>query len=88
MCFPQTISFSTVKIMQSIEGYPGIKEGGYNVHSEVADEQYGFVGEKDATNGILILPTIIEKALKLQKEYKKKSNLCFVDYTKALDRVL
>ena len=45
------------------------------INPEIAEEQCGFVEGKGTTNAIFILRTLIERAL------------CFIDYTKAFDRV-
>lgn len=50
---------------------------------EIAEEQCGFVEGKGTTNAIYILRTLIERSLEVQKEVY----LCFIDYTKAFDRV-
>ena len=51
------------------------------VKPKIAEGQSGFVEEKGTTNAINILRTIIEQALNIQKQ------LCFIDYTKAFDRI-
>ena len=53
------------------------------INPEIAEEQCGFVEGKGTTNAIFILRTLIERALEIQKDV----NLCFIDYTKAFDRV-
>ncbi|GFO09466.1 DNA replication licensing factor mcm8 [Plakobranchus ocellatus] len=53
------------------------------IKPEIAEEQCGFVEGKGTTNAIYILRTLIERALEVQKDV----NLCFIDYTKAFDRV-
>ncbi|GFO24183.1 RNA-directed DNA polymerase from mobile element jockey-like [Plakobranchus ocellatus] len=50
---------------------------------EIAEEQCGFVEDKGTSNAIYILRTLIERALEVQKDVY----LCFIDYTKAFDRV-
>ncbi|GFO01888.1 RNA-directed DNA polymerase from mobile element jockey-like [Plakobranchus ocellatus] len=49
---------------------------------EIAEEQCRFVEDKGISNAIYILRTLIELALKVQKDVY----LCFIDYTKAFDR--
>ena len=53
------------------------------INPEIAEEQCGFVEGKGTTNAIFILRTLIERALEIQKDVY----LCFIDYTKAFDRV-
>ena len=53
------------------------------LNPEIAEEQCGFVEGKGTTNAIFILRTLIERALEIQKDVY----LCFIDYTKAFDRV-
>ncbi|GFR87016.1 endonuclease-reverse transcriptase [Elysia marginata] len=53
------------------------------IKPEMADEQYGFVEAKGTTNAIYTLRTLIQRAIEVQKDVY----LCFLDYTKAFDRV-
>ena len=53
------------------------------INPEIAEEQCGFVEGKGTTNAIFILRTLIERALEIQKDVY----LCFIDYTKAFNRV-
>ena len=53
------------------------------IKPEIAEEQCGFVEGKGTTNAIYILRTLIERSLEVQKDVY----LCFIDYTKAFDRV-
>ncbi|GFO12710.1 endonuclease-reverse transcriptase [Plakobranchus ocellatus] len=53
------------------------------IKPEIAEEQCGFVEDKGTSNAIYILRTLIERALEVQKDVY----LCFIDYTKAFDRV-
>ena len=53
------------------------------IRPEIAEEQCGFVEGKGTSNAIFMLRTIIERTLEIQKEVY----LCFIDYTKAFDRV-
>ncbi|GFO39342.1 RNA-directed DNA polymerase from mobile element jockey-like [Plakobranchus ocellatus] len=52
------------------------------INPEIAEEQCGFVEDKETSNAIYILRTLIERALEVQKDVY----LCFIDYTKAFDR--
>ena len=52
------------------------------VRPEIAEKQCGFVEGKGTSNAIFMLRTIIERTLEIQKEV-----ICFIDYTKAFDRV-
>ncbi|GFO30487.1 endonuclease-reverse transcriptase [Plakobranchus ocellatus] len=53
------------------------------IKPEIAEEQCGFVEDKGTSNAIYILRTLIERAPEVQKDVY----LCFIDYTKAFDRV-
>ncbi|GFO27892.1 endonuclease-reverse transcriptase [Plakobranchus ocellatus] len=53
------------------------------IKPEIAEEQCAFVEDKRTSNAIYILRTLIERAL----EVRKGLYLCFIDYTKAFDRV-
>ena len=53
------------------------------IRPEIAEEQCGFVEGKGTANGVYMLRTLIERALEVQKDVY----LCFIDYTKAFDRV-
>ncbi|GFO02811.1 retrovirus-related pol polyprotein from type-1 retrotransposable element r2 [Plakobranchus ocellatus] len=53
------------------------------IKPEIAEEQCGFVEDKGTSNAIYILRTFIERALEVQKDVY----LCFIDYTKAFDRI-
>ncbi|CAF2034053.1 unnamed protein product [Rotaria magnacalcarata] len=50
---------------------------------EIAKEQYGFMPDKSTRNAIFILRMIIERSI----EVKHDIYLCFLDYTKAFDKV-
>ena len=52
-----------------------------------AEKQCGFLEGKSTTNAILILHTIIERALLEQKEVQCVY-LCFIDYNTAFDKEL
>ncbi|GFN73966.1 retrovirus-related pol polyprotein from type-2 retrotransposable element r2dm [Plakobranchus ocellatus] len=53
------------------------------IKPEIAEEQCGFEEDKGTSNAIYILRTLIERALEVQNDVY----LCFIDYTKAFDRV-
>ncbi|GFN80048.1 endonuclease-reverse transcriptase [Plakobranchus ocellatus] len=53
------------------------------IKPEITEEQCGFVEDKGTSNAIYILRTLIERALEVQKDVY----LCFINYTKAFDRV-
>ena len=50
---------------------------------EIAEEQCGFVEGKGTSNAVYLIRTRTEQALEVQKDVY----LCFIDYTKAFDRV-
>ena len=53
------------------------------IRPEIAEKQCGFVEGKGTSNVIFMLRNIIERTLEILKEVY----LCFIDYTKAFDRV-
>ena len=53
------------------------------IKPEIAEEQCGFVEGKGTSNAILKLRTLTERFLEVNKDVC----LCFIDYTKAIDRV-
>ncbi|GFO03075.1 endonuclease-reverse transcriptase [Plakobranchus ocellatus] len=53
------------------------------IKPEIVEEQCGFVEDTGTSNAIYILRTLIERALVIQKDLY----LCFIDYTKAFDKV-
>ncbi|GFO10081.1 endonuclease-reverse transcriptase [Plakobranchus ocellatus] len=53
------------------------------IRPKIGDTQCGFVEGKGTTNAVYMLRMIIERALEMQKDIY----LCFIDYTKAFDRV-
>ena len=53
------------------------------IKPEIAKEQYGFMPDKGTRNAIFILRMLIERTI----EVKHDIYLCFLDYTKAFDRV-
>ena len=50
---------------------------------EIAEEQYGFVKDKGTRNAIYMIRTLTERAIEIQKDLY----LCFIDYTKAFDKL-
>ena len=50
---------------------------------EMSEEQYGFMQDKGTRNAIYILRTLAERAIEMQRDIF----LCFIDYSKAFDRV-
>ena len=53
------------------------------IKREIADEQCGFVEDSGTSNAIYILRTLTERSIEVQKDLY----LCFIDYTKAFDKV-
>ena len=53
------------------------------VYTEIADHQCGFIEGKGTANAIYILRQIIDRILEVHKDLY----VCFIDYTKAFDRV-
>ena len=53
------------------------------IRLEIAKEPYGFTPDKSTRNSIFILRMLIERAI----EVKHAIYLCFLDYTKAFDKV-
>ena len=53
------------------------------VYTEIADNQCGFIESKGTANAIYILRQIIESTLEVNKDLY----VCFIDYTKAFERV-
>ena len=53
------------------------------IKMEISEEQYGFMEGKGTNNAIYILRTLIERSIEKQKDIY----LCFIDYTKAFDKV-
>ena len=60
-----------------------MKRARNKIKPEIDVTQYGFVEGKRTVNAIFILRTIIERVLKVNKDLY----LCFLDYTKAFDKV-
>ena len=50
---------------------------------EIAEEQCGFVKDKGTRNAIYMLRTLTERAIEIQRDLY----LCFIDYTKAFDKL-
>ena len=53
------------------------------IRSEISEEQYGFMQDKGTRNAIYILRILAERAIEMQRDVY----LCFIDFTKAFDRV-
>ena len=53
------------------------------IHAEVNECQYGFMPDKGTRNAVYVLNRIAERS----KQVQKKVFCCFIDYTKAFDRV-
>ena len=53
------------------------------IRQEIADVQCGFTEGKGTTNAIFIMRNVIERSIEVQKDLY----LCFIDYSKALDKV-
>lgn len=53
------------------------------IHPEVSETQFGFVADKGTRNAIFTLSMLIERCIQMQKDLY----LCFIDYSKAFDKV-
>jgi predicted DNA-binding protein len=53
------------------------------IKPEISEEQCGFIDGKSTTNASYILRNIIERSMEMQQDLY----LCFIDYTKAFDKV-
>ena len=53
------------------------------IHEEVSEVQFGFMPDKGTRNAIYVIKRMQER----NKEMQKKIFCCFIDYTKAFDRV-
>ena len=53
------------------------------IRLEISEEQYGFMQDKGTRNAIFILRIFAEGAIEMQEDVY----ICFVDYSKAFDRV-
>ena len=54
-----------------------------SLRPEISDVQCGFVKDKGIRNAIFLLRTICERAI----EHQNDLYMCFIDYSKAFDRV-
>ena len=50
---------------------------------EISETQFGFMADKGTRNAIFALRTLMERAIEVQKDLY----LCFIDYSKAFDKV-
>ena len=53
------------------------------IQPEIGEEQCGFVEGKGTVNAVYMLRTVLERSVEVNKDV----HLCFIDYTKAFDRV-
>ena len=53
------------------------------IRQEIADVQCGFTEGKGTTNAIFIMRNLMERSIEVQKDIF----LCFIDYSKAFDKV-
>ena len=53
------------------------------IRPEMSQTQYGFVADAGTRNSIFMIRFLSEKAMEKQKDL----HICFLDYTKAFDRV-
>ena len=53
------------------------------IHQEISDVQYDFVKDSGTRNSIFLLRMLCERSIEMQQ----KLFLCFIDYTKAFDKV-
>ena len=53
------------------------------IKPEISDEQFGFVEGKGTSNAIYTIRNVIERGMEKQKDIY----ICFIDYSKAFDRV-
>jgi len=53
------------------------------LHPEISDTQFGFVPDKSTRNAIFTLSMLMERSI----EVKRDIYLCFIDYSKAFDKV-
>ncbi|KAG1708451.1 DNA polymerase zeta catalytic subunit [Nymphon striatum] len=53
------------------------------IRPEIAEEQFGFMPDKGTRNAIFVLRMLSERAI----EHQNRLYLCFIDYTKAFDKV-
>ena len=50
---------------------------------EISEIQFGFMADKGTRNAIFTLRTLMERAIEVQKDLY----VCFIDYSKAFDKV-
>ena len=53
------------------------------IRRKISEEQYGFMQDKGTRNAIYILRILAERAIEMQED----AYLCFIDYSKAFDKV-
>ena len=53
------------------------------VRPEISEEQYGFMEDRGTRNAIFMMRSIAERAIEMQRDLY----VCFIDYTKAFDKV-
>ena len=53
------------------------------VRQEISEEQYGFMVDRGTRNAIFVMRLMAERAIRMQKDLYT----CFIDYTKAFDKV-
>ena len=53
------------------------------IRPEISETQFGFVADKGTTNAIYTITTIAERCIEMQKDIYR----CFIDYSKAFDKV-
>ena len=53
------------------------------IRPEISETQFGFVADKSTRNAIFTLSMLIERCIQMQKDLY----LCFIDYSKAFDKV-
>ncbi|GFO32266.1 endonuclease-reverse transcriptase [Plakobranchus ocellatus] len=54
-----------------------------SIRPEISPKQFGFVPDKGTRNAIFTLSMLMERCIEIQKDL----HLCFIDYSKALDKV-
>ena len=50
---------------------------------EISETQFGFIADESTRSTIISLSTLMERAIEVQKDL----HLCFIDYSKAFDKV-
>ena len=53
------------------------------IRPEISEVQFGFVADKGTTNAIFTMTMLAERCIEMQKDIY----LCFIDYSKAFDKV-